>query len=284
VNDRDRIQGFISDLVKEELTEVSPVFYPTIKKGIEAGREASRRQASAYRGRHGQTFSDELAQIRRDSKRKRDRHHKMLSLSKHLKKVFGNNAYGGSALATVEISNDFKADVKAEFVSVMGIDNVKFVVSIKKNGKEILTKEFVAGLGAKQSVARFIKKFQEKLQEDAAMKVTKAQLKEMVRKIIRKKLTEMDLGEKSRSTTGADRRMSPSQLEKHLEKERERSKQAKVVKKRQAMKQSARGMELESRIDIDRDVDNEEMVDAKEEEYLTKLEKLILQSEKEGLC
>lgn len=238
-----------SAIRKDKLSEVSPVFYPAIKKGMEAGRKASQQQRSRYRGKGGESFEDEIARIRRTAKQQHDRYDKMQSLSDHLRKVFGKDASGGTARASVRLSDDVIADIGAESASLAGIDNPKFIISIRKGNEEVQKKELFAGLGAKQSIARFLKKLQKKLQENKSMKVTKAQLKEMVRKVIRSKLLEMDLEERGTKPQDHkdddDGRMSDEELSAHLDQEREKSKRRRVQKKRHAAKQSARGMELE---------------------------------------
>lgn len=115
------------------------------------------------------------------------------------------------------------------------------------------------------------------------MKLTKAQLKEMVRKVIRKKLQEADLEERGtkapKETEDDDNgRMSPAELSKHLEKEKERSKKVKASKQRQAMKRTSRGMELECGPGNKRRNDEEG-----EEDFLLRIEQFLLQSEKERL-
>jgi len=114
------------------------------------------------------------------------------------------------------------------------------------------------------------------------MKIGKAQLKEMVRRVVRKKLLEMDLEERDAVSIEGDKngRMSRDELSKHLEAEKEKAQQKRTQQKRQAMKQTTRGMELECGPG-NREVEGEEVLDDEEEEYLSRLERLILQSEKE---
>lgn len=117
------------------------------------------------------------------------------------------------------------------------------------------------------------------------MKITKAQLKEIVRKVVRKKLQEMDMSERKLPKgvpAGADKRMSPDELKTHLEKEKEESKRRKAQKQRAAMKATSRGMELE-RCGDPHVVSDEEDERDEEEEYLSRLERAILRSEEERL-
>lgn len=104
----------------------------------------------------------------------------------------------------------------------------------------------------------------------------------MVRRVIRKKLLEMDLEEKKAVSIEGDenRRMSQNELSKHLEAEKEKAQQKRTQQKRQSMKQTTRGMELECGPG-NREVEGEEVLDDEEEEYLSRLERLILQNEKE---
>lgn len=114
------------------------------------------------------------------------------------------------------------------------------------------------------------------------MKITQPKLKEMVRQIVRKKLSEMNLNERdvAPGTEGADDpRMNKDAVAKHLELEKEKTRQKRNLQKRHSMKRTTRGMELECGPGS-RDDEGEEMSNDGDEEYLSRLEKLVLQSEK----
>lgn len=96
------------------------------------------------------------------------------------------------------------------------------------------------------------------------MKITKAQLKEMVREVVRKKLNEtMSLDSEKPAT-------SAKPLPLHMSSTEPEQNKFKTQRERQNAKQTTRGMELEC--GMDSDVDDEE-------EGLSNLERLILQME-----
>lgn len=107
------------------------------------------------------------------------------------------------------------------------------------------------------------------------MKLTKSQLKEMVRQVVRKKLLEMDLEEKGveaeARTESGEEKLSQDAVAKHLETEREKARHKKAQQKRHSVKSSMRGMELECGHD-----GHEET--AEEDDFLTRLEGLILKN------
>jgi hypothetical protein len=156
MNEKDKLKEQIKTLVNEELAEVSPVFYPAIKKGMEAGRKTSQQRSSSYRGHQGQSFADEIAQIRRDAARKHDLYNKMSSLTKYMEKKFPGKASGGTAFATVKLGPSKEAIISGKLVDGAIFDGVKFVVKVRENGKDVLEKEFPAGLGAKEAIAKIL--------------------------------------------------------------------------------------------------------------------------------
>lgn len=104
----------------------------------------------------------------------------------------------------------------------------------------------------------------------------------MVRRVVRKKLQEMDLEEMDAVSIEGDNngRMGRDELSKHLKSEKEMTRQKRTRQQHQAMKQTTRGMELECG-PSNREIEGEEVFDDEEEEYLNRLERLVLQSEKE---
>ena len=113
------------------------------------------------------------------------------------------------------------------------------------------------------------------------MKITKAQLKEMVRKVVKQKLLEMDLAERGHTSNSEDDeedlgRMNQAQLKKHLEQEKEKSQSKRAMQARHNVKKTTRGLELECGNDVD-DVHDEESDE--QEDYLSRLEKMVLRNE-----
>lgn len=242
--------------VDRSLGESSAVFYPSIKKGMEAGRKASAKSAPSYRSRRGETWEEELGRIRRERDQKEDMRRRFASAGKYWKKVFGDKAAVYYRDATIEVGGPYRVKVTIEPRDSFA--GSVFVVKTLKTTKVLDSKEFGIGIGAKESIARFAKKVakqvaQEKMSEGKSqMKLTKEQLQEMVREAIREQL------EERHGMFEPDARMSRKDLESHLEKEREKKRNRDDVrKKRHGVKQSMRGMELECGPDMDRGEDEE---------------------------
>ena len=158
-----KLQLLINELIKEVFEE-GPVHIGAIRKGMEAGRRESERYAKAgsYRSRRGETFEDEIRRIRREQDQKRDMQKRIKSAGKHLEKVFGNKAKSYYMSAEVKLDDSHTVRVKIE--PRESFAGSVFVVSLEKDRNPIRKEEFGIGIGAKQSIARYIKKLMQKLQ------------------------------------------------------------------------------------------------------------------------
>lgn len=223
-----------------------------IQKGMDAGAKAAGQRSSGSRYGKG-----EMAQQAKDSakraKQRKARAKRFKSTSDYLVKVFGNSAkvYSNN---TVDVAVGQTHKVRVALEPRESVAGAVFVVSILGANNQVTdTQELGVGIGAKQKIARFIKKVQQqvnsKMKESKSnleslleqvvekkTRLTKTQLKEMVRKVVRKQLNE-----RSNESGG----MSHDELTSHLEKERERKKRVDAQKKRAGSKQSMRGMSVE---------------------------------------
>lgn len=264
-----QLKEMIRQAVRQQLGE-SPieetVYIGSIKKGMAAGKAAANRVDSpSYRSSKGETWEEELGRIDKQAKLKRDMERRFASAGKYWKKVFGEEANVYYMQAQIDVGGPFRVNIKLEERDSFA--EQIFVVSLLKTTQTLETKDFGIGIGAKENIARYVKKMKKKFQqgglseghmakslrlilrenENRPMKVNKRQLQEMVRLAIRKQLNERH------GVYSPDGGMSQNDIAIHLEKEREKKRKSDDVnKKRQATKKSARGMELECGPDMDR--------------------------------
>lgn len=112
------------------------------------------------------------------------------------------------------------------------------------------------------------------------MKITKEKLKEVVRQVVRQKLDEMAVLEWKPEPVEDETGLSQDEIKKQLDKEKARSKAVRAQKKRQQIKQTTRGMELECGVGGDekrRALEDED--DYEDEDHLSRLEKILAKNE-----
>lgn len=164
MNDKVKLRLLIDDLVNESIKEISPVFLPAIKRGQAAGRAQAKKYDKAYSNRNdrGETLSDEVKRRRKEQAQKEDRRKRIESVAQHLKKVFGDKARSAYMNSTVVLDDSHRVSVGIE--ARESFAGSVFVATLSKDGRQIHKEEFGIGIGAKQSIARHIKKLMKNLQ------------------------------------------------------------------------------------------------------------------------
>jgi hypothetical protein len=160
---RNEVQEIFDELLSEGTEHIV-----AIRQGMKAGEEASRR-AQAYRSPYGISLSDQIKQDRaeraareKEFARHRDRISKLDSAGEYLQKVFGDKAKVYSNATAVSLGNKLTAEVGIEETG--GLARAKFVVTLRLNDKTLKTQDFGIGIGAKQNIARYLKKLEKHLE------------------------------------------------------------------------------------------------------------------------